>query len=481
METENKPPLQRQKRVVNVFVLAMLNVSIMASLRNLPLVAEFGYTAIFFFAIAGLFFLIPCALVSAELATGWPKSGGIYIWVREALGDRWGFFAIWMQWVHNVTWYPAMLSFVATTLAYVFFPAIAANKIYVLSVILIGFWGMTILNYFGIKTSALFSTIGVISGTIIPGLFIIFFGYFWFFAGKPTDLVFTPSALVPDFSDSSNFVFLAGLLLAFSGLEVSAGYAGEVKNPRRNFPVAIILAALITFILFMFGSLAIALVIPLDQISLVAGVMDALQIFLDNFHLSWLLPVLGILLIIGAVAEVNSWIIGPVKALYTTSIHGNLPPFFQVQNKRGMPTHLLLFQALIVSVFSFLFLFMPSLSGTYWMLSVLSSEMYLTMYLLMFISAIRLRYSAPEVPRAYRIPHPKRGMWIVSSIGIFSSLTAMGLGFIPPPRISIGNPLFFSLFLIFSLGIMIAIPLIIHEFKKPHWHPLPTQKKDVPR
>src|SRR5690606_4945212 len=110
---------------------------------------------------------------------------------------------------------------------------------------------------------------------------------------------------------------------------------------------------------------------------------------------------------------------------------------------------LLLFQALIVSVFSFLFLFMPSLSGTYWMLSVLSSEMYLTMYLLMFISAIRLRYSAPEVPRAYRIPHPKRGMWIVSSIGIFSSLTAMGLGFIPPPRISIGNPLFFSLFLIF--------------------------------
>ncbi|MCB1116770.1 MAG: amino acid permease, partial [Chlamydiia bacterium] len=84
------------KRVISVFVLAMLNVSIMASLRNLPLVAELGYKMIFFFAVVAFAFLIPCALVSAELATGWSKSGGIYVWVREALGDRWGFFSIWM-------------------------------------------------------------------------------------------------------------------------------------------------------------------------------------------------------------------------------------------------------------------------------------------------------------------------------------------------------------------------------------------------
>ena len=79
-------------RVISMFVLVMLNVSIMASLRNLPLVAEYGYSAIFFFLIVGIAFLIPVSLVSAELATGWPKSGGIYIWVREAFGDFWGVF-----------------------------------------------------------------------------------------------------------------------------------------------------------------------------------------------------------------------------------------------------------------------------------------------------------------------------------------------------------------------------------------------------
>jgi amino acid transporter len=120
------------RRVISVFMLAMLNVSIMASLRNLPLVAEYGLSAIVFFAIVALFFLIPCALVSAELATGWPKSGGIYIWIREALGDRWGFFAIWMQWVHNVAWYPVIMSFIAGTLAYIFSPSLAQNKVYIL-------------------------------------------------------------------------------------------------------------------------------------------------------------------------------------------------------------------------------------------------------------------------------------------------------------------------------------------------------------
>src|SRR5580692_7139718 len=122
---------EKPRRVLSIFVLAMLNVSIMASLRNLPLVAEFGLSAIFYFFIVGLIFLIPCALISAELATGWPKSGGVYVWVREGLGDRWGFMAVWMQWIHNVAWYPVIMSFVAVTLAFALVPEWADNQFYV--------------------------------------------------------------------------------------------------------------------------------------------------------------------------------------------------------------------------------------------------------------------------------------------------------------------------------------------------------------
>lgn len=461
--------LDTHKRVVNVFVLAMFNVAIMASLRNLPLIAEFGLGAIFFFIVVGIGFLIPCALVSAELATGWPKSGGIYIWVREAFGDRWGFFAIWMQWIHNVSWYPAILSFVATTIAYIFDSSLASNKVFILSIVLICFWGMTAVNYFGIKTSSLISTIGVIIGTLLPGALIIGLGLAWVFGGHPLQISTTPSSLIPDLSSIDNIVFMGGLFLTFAGLEVSAAYAGEVKQPQKNYPKAIILAGLITFCILLIGSLSISFVIPTKDISLVAGVMDAFKILLAKYNLGWSLPVIGGLLVIGSIAEVNSWIMGPVKALHTTSIHGNLPPILQNQNKYGMPTHLLFFQAIVVTASSFVILWMPSLSSAYWILSALSAQMYLVMYILMFCAAIRLRYTKPEVPRAYKIPHPHKGMWLIASLGLLSSIFAIVITFFPPSQFPVGNIWAYDGFLGGFLLVMMAIPLFIHKIRKPSW------------
>lgn len=461
----------KPRRVLSIFVLAMLNVSMMASLRNLPLVAGYGLQSVFFFLLVAILFLVPVSLVSAELATGWSKSGGIYVWVREALGDRWGFFAIWMQWVHNLPWYPAILSFVATTLAYVFNPDLAQNKLFIISVILTSFWGMTLLNYFGIKTSSLFSTVGVIAGTILPGALIIGLGLVWIFSGQPPQFTFSAEGFLPDLSSIANLVFLAGLFLSFGGLEVSAVYAGDVKNPQKNYPRSIILAALITFVLVMVGALAVAVVIPSNEISLVTGVMEAFRIFFSFYGLNWILPTMGILMIIGAVAEINSWIAGPTKGLYATSLHGNLPPVFQNLNKHNMPTHLLFAQALIVTLTSLVFLFMPTLSSSFWILTALSAQTYLVMYILMFISAIRLRYTKPHVPRTYEIPfkHKHKGMWFLAGLGTIASLFGFFIGFIPPTQLEVGSLFFYESFLILGNLIMIAIPLAIHKYRKPSW------------
>ena len=460
---------KKNRRVLNVFVLAMFNASIMLSLRNLPLISEFGLGVIFYFFIVALFFLIPCALISAELASGWPKEGGVYIWVREGLGDRFGFLAIWMQWAHNLSWYPVILSFVAATIAYIISPELAKNKLFITSIILIGFWGMTLLNYLGIKTSSWFSSLGVILGTIAPGLFIIALGFAWMFSGNPIQAPISALALLPDFSRISNIVFLAGLFLAFSGLEVSAAYAQDVKNPQKNYPRAILIAALITFAIFLLGSLAISFVIPKSEISLVTGLIEAFYSFFSHYNIEWVLPIMGVLLVIGAIAEVNAWIIGPVKGLHATSLHGNLPPVFQKVNKHDVPTNLLLFQAIIVSIVSMIFLFMPNVSSAFWMLTAMSAQSYLIMYVLMFIAAIRLRYTKPHVPRAYRVPHAKPGIWIFSCMGIFASIFAILLGFVPPSQLNVGNVYVYFFILLLGLLTMCAIPLIIHEFRKPGW------------
>lgn len=464
MNVANKP-----RRVLNVFILAMMNVSIMLSLRSLPLISEFGLSSLFFFLVVAVTFLIPSAFVSAELATGWPKSGGVYVWVREALGDRWGFFSIWMQWIHNVAWYPVILSFVATTLAYVVAPELKANKLYVISVILCSFWGMTALNFLGIKVSSWFSSMGVILGTIIPGLLIITMGISWVALGNPVQITFSHSALIPDLTEVSSLVFSVGLFLAFGGLEVSASLANEVRNPQKNYPKAIIVAALITFILLVLGALSIAIIIPVDQLNLVGGLMDAFGKFLPYFHLQWLLPSLAFLLILGAIAEVNSWMISPVKGLHATAVHGNLPPWLQNLNKHGTPTHLLLLQAVIVTLASFVFLWMPSISSSFWILTALSAQSYLMMYILMFISAIRLRYTKPHVPRVFKIPFPHKGIWTLSIMGICASIFAILIVFIPPSGIEVGSTLFYVSFLVIGLMIMTGIPLLFYQIRKPHW------------
>nr|WP_277813363.1 amino acid permease [Cellulosimicrobium sp. MM] len=89
---------------MSVVQLAMLTVVVVASLRSLPAMASYGLGSVTLFIVPAILFLVPTALVAAELATGW--KGGVFTWVREAFGERAGFVAIWLQWIQNVVWYP---------------------------------------------------------------------------------------------------------------------------------------------------------------------------------------------------------------------------------------------------------------------------------------------------------------------------------------------------------------------------------------
>ena len=100
-----------KKAGMGVFTLAMLNVAAVLSIRNLPSQAEYGWSIIFYITAASICFFLPSALVSAELASAWPEDGGVYQWVKEAFGPKWGFVAIAMQWVENLPWFPAVLTF----------------------------------------------------------------------------------------------------------------------------------------------------------------------------------------------------------------------------------------------------------------------------------------------------------------------------------------------------------------------------------
>ena len=87
-------------------------------IRNLPATALFGSQTPFFVIAGALFFLIPCALVAAEMSARWTDRSGIYAWIKTIFGNRAGLVAIWLQWINTLIWFPTILSFIASPYAY---------------------------------------------------------------------------------------------------------------------------------------------------------------------------------------------------------------------------------------------------------------------------------------------------------------------------------------------------------------------------
>ena len=86
------------KKIKKLSMLMMILITIGAvdNIRNMPTTALFGTNIIAFYLLASIFFLIPSALVSAELAARFPNDHGIYDWVKHAISHRWGFIAVWL-------------------------------------------------------------------------------------------------------------------------------------------------------------------------------------------------------------------------------------------------------------------------------------------------------------------------------------------------------------------------------------------------
>ena len=164
-------------RVLGLVGLAMINIVAIASLRDLPQMATYGVGSIFFYLLAAVVFFLPVSLVAAELATAWPERGGVYVWVREAFGEKWAFVAVFLQWFQNLCWFPVVLTFGAASLAFAIVPErsarLAEDPGFIVVVILVAYWSSVALNLRGLSGSARISIAGAFCGVVIPGLILI--------------------------------------------------------------------------------------------------------------------------------------------------------------------------------------------------------------------------------------------------------------------------------------------------------------------
>lgn len=458
--------MTKNLKTLGLFSLVMMTVGSVDSIRNLPATALFGSQLIFFFIFGALFFLIPAALVSAELASSCPKQGGVYAWIKHAFGKDVGFMAIWLQWIENVFWYPAILSFVAGTIGYLINPDFATNRYFLWIVIVSSFWIVTFINLRGISSSAFFSNLCAITGLFIPMALIIGLGVFWIFSGNSLQIAFSTQELLPHINDNTMWVSLTAIMLSFCGIEIATVHANDVTDPGRTYPVALLLSVLIILITLMLGSLAIAVVLPSHEINLVSGIMQAFSAFFAKYNLLWLMPLIAVMLVLGGLGGVSNWIIAPTKGLLIAAEDGNLPAYFHKVNSFGAPQPMLVIQAIIVTVLTSLFLFMPSVNGSYWLLTALAAQLYMIMYLMMFLAAIKLRLSPDFKPGYFVIPGGTTGLMFVAFAGIFGTVTTLVVSFMPPEGINVGSTFSYELLLTSGLILMCLPPFISARWQR---------------
>lgn len=450
-----KTPIEK----IGTWALVLLVTGAIDSIRNLPATALFGSSLIFFFLLGALFFLIPVALVSAELASNWPESeGGIYDWVRHALGNKIAFIAIWLQWVNTLVWFPTLLSFIAGTAAYLIDPTLANNKYYLISIILVVFWSLTLLNLNGLKTSAMFASICTVLGMIIPMTLIIIMALYWFILGNPIQIHLDLPHLIPHLEQKESYISLTAVMTAFLGMELAGVHIKQVHNPKRNFPRAMFFSTILILTTMILGSLAIAIVLPKNEINLVSGVMQAFHNFLGQYHLSYAQPILVIMLLIGSLGGMVNWIISPAKGLLEAANHDYLPHFLTKLNKHHVAYRILIIQAMFVTAVCVVFSLVPSINGIYWLFTDLSTELYMIMYALLFIAAIVIKAKghSKTTGNHYQIPGGKLGFYFTCAAGLIGCAVTLYIGFFPPEQaVSLSEQGRFTV--IFSTGLLLML------------------------
>jgi len=414
--------LADQPRTMGIGSMTLFAVSAMITLDTVATSSAIGVQSITLFILFAVIFFVPYGLITAELGSGWPDEGGIYVWVREAYGPRWGTFTAWLYWVNVAYWAPAVFVVFAGTLSAAFWGGMSNTwaEIVVIAliwlVVLIGILPLSLSKWVNSASAALKVGVLVMLGAM-GAAFAVHHGV----ANS-----FSPSAWKPSFG--ANWSFLPIIIYNFMGFELMSSAAGAVHNPRRDIPRMLLLAGVIIVAAQLVGNFGILAAIPLKNLSIVTGMADAMKL---SFH-----AVLGgaagtvydifiVLLLFTLIGNMVTWSIGANHSMASTGLDRAAPGVFGHANRRfTTPDYAFVLMGVLATAITVVnYSFFATRESVFWSIFALSSIVFLFPYLLMVPALLLLRRSQPGTKRPYTVPGGRAGAWL-SVV-----LTVAGVGF----------------------------------------------------
>jgi amino acid transporter len=245
-------------------------------------------------------------------------------------------------------------------------------------------------------------------------------------------------------------------MTSFLGMELAAVHIRQMRHPQKTFPKAIFYAVGLILFTMIFGSLSIAIVLPAKDINLVLGVLQICHSFLTYHHLEFIMPLLAFMIFIGSTGSMINWILAPLKGMSFAAQDGFIPNWLAQKTKHDVPKNLLITQACLVTFLCLSFPLLPNINAIYWFFTALSTELYMCMYVLMFIAAISIKQKFSHLPRSFLIPGGNKGYYLSCSLGLMGCVLTLIIGFFPPTEaLSLPHPELYKLY--FGLGLLLMI------------------------
>ena len=455
--------MNKMLRVLGLRDLVLLNIAAVVGLRWLSTAAQIGPSSLILWALALIIFFLPLGLAVVELSSRIPGEGGLYLWSKVAFGDRHGFIVGWSYWMANMVFFPSLLLFGAGVAVYIagdrWLP-LAGNDLYNGAFCLVALWGATLLNIFGLQRAKWLQNIGGLATWLIAGLVILCGAWAWYRFGAATH--FTATNLMPNFGSLTTFATLATIALAFDGLELGPILGGEIREPRRTIPRAILIAGIAIATIYIAGTAALLIALPTRQIDIVSGIPQALASVGDRLGFPLFGAFGAALLTLSLLGGLGAWVTGTARLPFVVGVDRYLPkPLAALHPKYATPHVALLTQGVIVTVILIAALSGSTIHESY--LVLIDMTLILTFIPLLYIFAALpiLRWRGVGSDHAtIAIPGGTPGCWLTCGLGFATTLLAVGTALLPPENGS--SAVLFVLKVVVGCVLFIGIGLVFY-------------------
>ncbi len=422
------------RRTLGLWDLVFFNVAAILGLRWLSTAAQIGPSSLVLWFLAMLVFFVPLGLIVTELSTRLPGEGGIYLWAKEAFGPFHGFIAGWTYWVNNLFYYPALLLFIAGAFLYIFGDALIDledNALYNAAFSLVLLWVVIGLNVVGLDRGKWVQNIGGAAKWVVFVLILIFGT--WSVVEYGSSVEFTPATMMPTF-DFSTITFVATMTFAFAGFELAPVMSGEIKDPGRSLPRAMLISGISISVIYMVGTAFVLVALPEGEVNVITGIPQAFAAIGDRLALPFLASVGALLILFASSGGLGAWIAGAARMPFVIGIDRYLPKALgDIHPKYGSPHKALIVTGVLTTVLMLAAVAGATIEEAYILLVDMAIILYFIPFLYLFIALPVLQNKGVgDGGDLLAVPGGKVVTLILCVLGFTATLFSIILAMIPP-------------------------------------------------